>query len=230
MTTRPVRALVLFACLVPALVPASAAACWDGVSASTSKVELAIESSATWTPEQARHWAKWIARIDALVPDGKSLRVLHGDLEVCDADGEGCQAIDGAWIDGRAFTLFERAADLFAASGSTIAAARHLDRAPLTVQVAASHDFAAAERLAARIDAAELSLAGFLVIGGFPSVNADAHVVESSADDRFVYHVVVGAYLDRDEAEAARATLEGELGLHGFVRPLDQSAITDEGC
>jgi len=230
MTIRSGLALALLATLAPALVSRPAHACWDGIAASTPKVTLAIESAQTWSPEQARHWAKWIARIDALVPPGKILQVMHGDIEVCDETIEECELLDVTWDDGSAFTLFERTADIFATSGATIASARRMHRMPLTVQVAASHDLEAAERLADRINAAELDLSGFLEMGGFPSDHGAAHVVESYAGDMFAYHVVVGAFLQRDEAEAAAAALASELDLHGFVRPLEQSSISGEGC
>jgi SPOR domain len=215
--------------LLAALAPNLAAACWDGIAISTDKVVVAIEGSEPWSPEQARHWATWIARIDALVPAGKTLSVTHGDVEVCE-DGGACQQIDGEWSDASAFWLFEHTADLFAASRKQIASARHTETVPYTVQLAASHDLTAAEQLAARINAAELEVYGFLDVGGFPSSNPYAHVVESSASDAVTYHVVVGAFLEQADADAAMRVIEGELGMHGFVRPLDQSSITEEGC
>jgi hypothetical protein len=222
--------LVSVSVLASAFAPRTAVACWDGISAETSKVSISIADEDSWSPEAARRWAKWIARIDAIVPDGQRLAVMHGYVEVCDEDGSACRGIDANWDDLRPFTLFERTARLFDAPRATIAAARRTTTAPLTVQVAASHDLFAAEKLAERINAAELSLHGFLEIGGFPSGNAYAHVVESPSADTLTYHVVVGAFLDRESADAAQEIVERELDLTGFVRTLDDNSITEVGC
>lgn len=228
---RTASALLAFvAGLVPAVLPQTADACWDGMAISTPKVMLGIESTASWSPEQARHWAKWISRIDALVPAGKSLTVMHGFVEICDEAGGECEAVDATWEDGTAFTLFQLTAKLFDTPRATITAARHTMRSPLTVQVAATHDVEAAEKLAARINERELDLAGFMDVGGFPSFNATAHVVESTSGETFSYQVVVGAFLDRSEAQDALRMLETELDLHGFVRPLDQWSVAAGGC
>jgi hypothetical protein len=212
-----------------AVLPRSADACWDGISVSSSKVQLGIESTAAWTPEQARYWATWIARIDALVPEGKSLSVMHGFVQICDDAGGECEGVEASWDDSQPFTLFELTADLFEAKRATIHAARRTERAPLTVQIAASHDLIAAEKLAMRINESELPLAGFLDVGGFPSSNAVAHVVEPVYYDG-VYQVVVGAFLERSDADGALQVLASELDMHGFVRTLDQWSVGYEGC
>lgn len=228
-SSRTARAVALFAALTPALLPSTALACWDGMAITTDKVVIAIETDARWSPEEARHWAKWVARIDALVPEGKTLSVTHGYVQICTTGGA-CEDVAEGWEHATAFTLFERTAALFDASGSAISDARHMHAVPLTVQVAASRDLQAAEKLAARINAAELGVSGFFDAGGFPSANASAHVVESFAGDDVVFHVVVGAFLEKREAESAARTLEQELGVQGFVRTLDQSSISEEGC
>lgn len=222
--------LGLAAALVPCLVPTHASACFDGISASSDRVTIAVAGDDVWSPEVARHWARWVGRISALVPEGKTLQVIHGTVEICEAGTDDCRIADVTWDDGRLFTLFELTADLFAAPRTTIAAARHADGHPLTVQVAASGDRWAAERLAQRINAAELELSGFLDVGGFPSTNAYAHVVASPISDVPTYHVVVGAFLERGDAEAALGLLDSELGVHGYVRALDQVSAADEGC
>lgn len=211
-------------------IPASADACWDGVSIATERVSLSIASDAhaTWSPEQARRWAKWVARIDALVPEGKTLLAEFGTVEICDDATDECTELETTWENDDAFTLFELTADAVAASNKTIAAARRTTAMPLTVQIAASHDLDAATKLAARVNAAGLELSGFLDIGGFPAMNEYAHVVVSA--DHATFQVVVGAFLARSEADAVATMLDAELGLHGFVRPLDQWTITEEGC
>lgn len=216
--------------ILVANVPASARACWDGVAINTDRVSLAIEGDTTWSPEEARRWAKWAARIDALVPEGKTLSVVFGDLEICDVASGECTTGATAWENDDAFTLFELTADAVLASNRTIAAARRTAAMPLTVQIAASRDLEAATKLAERINAAALELSGFFDAGGFPAANDYAHVVESNGSDHATFHVVVGAFLGRDDADAAATTLAAELGLHGFVRPLDQSSISEEGC
>lgn len=230
LSTRLFATAAFAAALTTALVPGTAVACWDGMAISTDKVFLAMGDQTQWSPERARHWATWTARIDALVPEGKRLSVTHGFVEICDAEGP-CTELEGEWTNGSGFSLFEQVADAFDASRKTVATARRQHAMPLTVQVAASADLEAARALAARIDAAELGLHGFLDIGGFPSANAYAHVVEGTSDGAVVYHVVVGAFLDREQADNAATTLEGELGMRGFVRRLEQtSVVEDEGC
>lgn len=214
-----------------ALLPNTSQACWDGMAISTDKVYLAIGDETPWSPEQARHWATWASRIDALVPEGKRLSVTHGFVEICDADGA-CNELEAEWSNGSAFTLFEAAADAFDASRKTIATARRQHAMPLTVQVAASADLDAARGLAVRINEADLGLHGFLDVGGFPASNAYAHVVEGTGTDGIVvYHVVVGAFLGREQADEAVATIETELGMTGYVRRLEQSSVAVvEGC
>ena len=209
-------------------IPASAHACWDGFSISTDRVAVAVEGDSSWSPEQARNWANWASRIDALVPEGTTLAVVLGDLEICDAAG--CTIVESGWDDHEPSTLFDHAALALAAPATTIAAAQRAAVAPLTVQVAAGRNLGAALELARRINDADLGLAGFFDAGGFPSSNAYAHVVESSTATSTTFNVVVGAFLVRGDADAALTMLEAELDLHGFVRPLDQSSIEAEGC
>lgn len=213
-----------------ATVPTDARACWDGFAVTTERVTLLVPTAVTWSPEHARHWATWAARIEALIPADQTLDVTFGDLQICDVATDACTTVERTWDDDDGFTLFELVADAVAADRKTIARARRTDAAPLTVQVAASRDLGAAHQLAARINAAELELGGFLDVGGFPAMNAYAHVVESSGSDHDTYHVVVGAFLDRSDADAARDALAAELSLHGFVRTLAQSSISEQGC
>lgn len=220
------RPLALLAALSSTLAPSLAHACWDGVALSTDKLTIQRFDTQSWSPEEVRHWAKWVARVDALLPEGSHLDVFEGDATFCDGEKECVEIGTGL----TPFELFERTADAVHASKSTIFAARRMEPVPYTVQVAASHDLAAAEKLAARINASELGIHGFYEAGGFPSMNAFAHVVESFAADDVQYHVVVGAFLAKDEAETARDVMTSELGVHGFVRKLEQSSITEEGC
>lgn len=227
-------ATALVAATAVTALPNRAHACWDGVFVETDKVALAIatdESSATWSPERARTYAKWAGRIGALLPEGTTLSVEHGFITICKDATESCIDIEQTWEDGHLFNLFEMTADLVDAPRGTIAKARRTTLTPLTVQVAASRNPGAAEKLAGRINAAQLGQTGFLDVGGFPTANADAHVVESWNGEAPLYHVVVGAFLDRAQADEAAVTLEDALGLDGFVRALDQSSLVEElGC
>lgn len=224
---------VLAAAAFAVAAPVTASACWDGVYVETDKVSLAISagtSDAQWSPERARSYAKWAGRLAALVPDGKTVSIEHGFITVCDDTAKTCKDIERTWDDPHLFNLFELTADVLGASGRTIAQARRTTVEPLTVQAAATHDLKVAYSLAERINNATLSIGGFLDVGGFPATNDTAHVVESWKDDTAVYHVVVGAFLDRDDADAATITLREEVGLKGFVRALDQDSVNDFGC
>jgi hypothetical protein len=229
MTTRLLAASL--AALTLATIPSTADACWDGVAISTERVTLAVPGDDTWSPEDARRWAKWAGRIDALVPAGKTLSVTFGYVEICDDATGDCTEAEQTWDNDDPFTLFELTADVLGASRKEIAHARRSAATPLTVQVAASNDLDAATKLAERINEAGLGLTGFLDVGGFPAFNAYAHVVESTGTETTAYQVVVGAFLHRDAATAAVVELEKELGMTGFVRVLDQSSVSpDEGC
>jgi hypothetical protein len=229
MTTRLLAASL--AALTLATVPSAANACWDGISVSTERITLAVPGDATWSPEDARRWAKWAGRIDALVPAGKTLSVVFGDVEICDDATSTCTLAPATWDNADPFTLFELVADTVGATPKQIATARKTAITPLTVQVAATDDLAAAHRLATRVNEAGLELTGFLDIGGFPAMNAYAHVVESTSTVGTRYHVVVGAFLQRDAAKSAAAELDAQLGLHGFIRTLEHSSVTEqEGC
>ncbi|MEM6989564.1 MAG: SPOR domain-containing protein [Myxococcota bacterium] len=229
--TRVLTAALAAATLVAA--PATASACWDGVYVETDTVSIAISTAASdaqWSPERARSYAKWAGRIGALVPEGTTVSIEHGYITVCDETTDTCRDIEQTWDDAHLFNLFELTADVLDAPGRTIAAARRTTVEPLTVQAAATRDLYAAYKMADRINAAELGIGGFLDVGGFPSVNEYAHVVESWKGDMPMYHVVAGTFLNRADAKAAAVTLHEELGVEGFVRVLDQSSVEELGC
>ncbi|MFO0633381.1 MAG: SPOR domain-containing protein [Nannocystaceae bacterium] len=232
MTATRRQAALLSLCIAPLALTLArdAHACFDGVVIDGERTSIALETDATWSPEAARHWARWVGRIDALVPQGQRLVVSFGAIEVCRDGHVDCVELPVTWDDGRAFTLFELAADHFAPGGTAVAAARRSGHTPLTVQVASSRDATAAAALVDRIDAAELGLEGFYSAGGFPSSHGYAHVVESWDELGARYDVVVGAFLDRDHADEAAMQLQETLDLRGFVRRLDQATPSDEGC
>lgn len=227
------RLLVATLASVAALASSTAQACWDGVYVETDTISIAIStevSEAEWTPERARAYAKWAGRIAALVPEGHSMSIEHGYISICDLTGE-CRDIEQTWDDPYLSNLFELTADVLDAPRGTVARARRTNVEPMTVQVAATRSLDGAYEVANDINEAELELHGFLDVGGFPATNEYAHVVESWKDQAPMYHVVIGSYLDRDDAEAAAAAVESKLGMHGFVRKLDQWSVADElGC
>ncbi len=224
---------VLAAATLAVAAPSTANACWDGVYVETDKVSMAIDTGAAdaqWTPERARSYAKWAGRIGALVPEGTTVSIEHGYITVCDDSTDTCRDVDRTWDDPHLFNLFELTADVVGASGKTIAAARRTNVEPLTVQAAASRDLEAAYRMADRINAAEVSFGGFLDVGGFPAHNDRAHVVETWKGDMPLYHVVVGSFMNRDDADAAATALREDVGVNGFVRVLDQWSVEELGC
>ncbi|MFO0601539.1 MAG: SPOR domain-containing protein [Polyangiales bacterium] len=69
-----------------------------------------------------------------------------------------------------------------------------------------------AREAARAIDVAGRGAHGFIEVGGFPASNPTAHVLTACG----VHRVVVGAFLDREEA----AALAASLGSGAWVRTL----------
>ncbi len=222
--------LTLVAALAPCLASTPARASSDRLEVTSDRVTITMASHGAWSPEMARRWAKWVGRISALVPEGKVLQVDHGAIAICNAGTTDCVAAPATWDDGSLSTLFELTADLFATPAATITSGRRSDGHPLTVQVAATSDRGAAERLAERLNRGELELHGFLQVGGLPAFNDYAHVVVSPTATYPTYHVVVGAFLDRAQAEEALGLLDSDLGFGGYIRPLNLASPHEEGC
>ncbi|MBX7192214.1 MAG: SPOR domain-containing protein [Sandaracinaceae bacterium] len=192
------------------LAPAPAGACWDGFSATVGDVQE-YGSDTSWGLAQVEERARWLGRIDALLPDGATVMDEWGTVSVYVGDEEH----DLEWRDGHYLTLFREVARIVGASPETIRRARRLETPVYVVQAGAFADRAAAERYASELSEDEAATHGFLEAGGFPADNPEAHVV-SVPGVRELHRVYVGAFVDRAEAEAVAATLGG----HAFVRTL----------
>lgn len=217
---------LLLAAAVVVLPARSANACWDGVYADTGRMRLLQADDAPWSPERVRHVARWVARIEALLPARSSLSVEHGQVELCGAEGSedfGCVEPDDGWRGGDLEALFTLVADLVDADEGQRARARSLNGQALTVQVAVSRY---ADRAAAFADELQQRLGdeplfGFVEVGGFPADNRFAHVIDVSTGASAPRHrVVVGAFLDAAEARAAARRVREVTGHRAFVRPL----------
>lgn len=199
-------------------------ACWDGVYVETSRVTLTESGLGDrWTPELARDMGIWMARVEALLPDGVLLTVQHGIIEVCGAQGNeafGCVEPDEEWTSGKLERLFERVAEALDVDEGTRAAALAVARKPMTVQLGSFKTKKSAERLARRIEGAlakiDADVYGYIEVGGFPANNVAVHVVTENKRHR----VVVGAYLDHVEAKLAAAKIAAATKRKAYVRAL----------
>jgi hypothetical protein len=124
-------------------------------------------------------------------------------------------------------TLFGRVARVVRASPDTVLRARALDAKLWTVQVFAAHDESRAARVSKQLNdrakrGDDFSCdEGFISVGGFPSWNDCAHVVDGQAlDGSPVNRVVVGAFLDEATARTALSAIRTHTPLRGFVREL----------
>src|SRR5690554_4793988 len=64
-------ALSCFALVSAVLLPTPAAACWDGVSVASERVEFSLsDEDASWSESDAKDYANWLVRIEALLPPG----------------------------------------------------------------------------------------------------------------------------------------------------------------
>ena len=78
-----------------------------------------------------------------------------------------------------------------------------------------------ADAFAERINRSSAGDDGFYTAGGFPASNPRAHVVGGrDAHGHPIHRVLMGAFLTRPEAVAAKAELKKELGIEGFARTL----------
>lgn len=192
-----------------------AAACWDGYAATVGHVQIQnARGSATWSPEDARHAARWGARINALLPAGASLDVWTTETTCSGACGSVSTIPVGAEDLPKLFRAVARA---FAVGPRRVRAARALHPRLFTVQLF-SGSARGAGALKKRVVDAGSGAYGFFDQGGFPAFNESAHVLHEAGSAE-PYRVVTGVFLSRKEAEAARAGLQGG-GFSGFVREL----------
>ena len=196
--------LVLAALVLPVT---QAHACWDGFAASVGRVTVLESSENTeWEPRDVEETALWLGRLNALLPAAGSLHVEHGLGELDCGAGPVEFAWQGGWPQ-----RFREVARQCQVTASERARAMATVTPVFTVQLAATHDQAQAERLAESVNARELDASGFIEVGGFPATNPSAHVVSEGS----LHRVWVGAFVSREQAEQLAATLEG-----GYVRPM----------
>jgi hypothetical protein len=227
----------LVTCCVTLAAPTPASACWDGFSASDGRVQVNVAGETDWSPGRVRDVASWLARIDALLPAGTAVEAgtygeegAHGDASVCGAsraDGTCHREIASFAWNGKMESLFGRVARVVHASPETVHRARARRARVWTVQVFAAHDEASAGSVAEQLNERQKRGdgfscdEGFISVGGFPSWNDCAHVVDGVARDGTpVNRVVVGAFLDPGAARKALAEIGAHTPLRGFVREL----------
>jgi hypothetical protein len=215
----------LVACLLACLALTFARpvlACWDGWSAAVGKVELLQAGNEAWNPATAREVALWGGRIDAMLPAGGALTSEHGKFELSDGAGV---TTPGSWDGVHLESLFKLAAKILGRRAQARDGAR--DGTALTVQLFAARSQSNADAFTAQLEAkAEAAQLGepdgvFYTAGGYPANHAVAHVVLERDDGGApIYRVLVGAFLDRSKAEAARRSLRDTVHAAGFVREL----------
>ena len=215
----------LVACLLACLAltfARPALACWDGWSATVGRVDILQAGDDVWNPALARDVALWGGRIDAMLPAGSSLMSEHGRFALSDASGA---VTEGSWDGVHVEALFKLTAKILGRRAQAQGSAR--DGTALTVQLFAARSQSYADaftaQLAAKAEAGQLSEPDgvFYTAGGYPANHAVAHVVLERDDGGApIYRVLVGAFLDRSKAEAARRSLRDAVGMSGFVRAL----------
>lgn len=208
------------------LLPTPATACWDGVAAVSERVEfLFSDEDADWSELDAQNYANWLMRIDALLPAGTKagyqfgMTFTKGPDDLCQLSFE---QHDAAYDIEDVFDVVAEACNV---SEAEVAAAAKLEADVFTVQLYSVADLAKADSIASNINyvrTCESSWHGFYEAGGFPSINACAHVLSTTLDDgRTVHRVIVGNFLTRAEANLVRAELNTQLGRDGLVRRME---------
>jgi hypothetical protein len=210
----------LFA-LAALVAPRAASACWDGYAATVGDVTLRHGMAVgQWSPDHARHTALWGTRIEALLPLGAHLEVDNGQATCSGSCGKvGTIAVGTDDLP----RLFREASRAFRVLPSRVREVLALAPQVFTVQV---HAGSARSALSARkrVNDLYLGLGGFFEEGGFPASNPEAHVLR---DARGMNRTVVGVFLTRAAADAARATLATK-GISGFVRALPSGVAVEE--
>ena len=207
--------LPFFAVLLAVLPRATAHACWDGYAVRQGDIAF-TGGDETWDAASARDLATWTLRLQALLGPTGTVEAEFGFGEAC--IGDRCVELTGHAHTPRA--LFDDVARALAIPAAQRAAALRITAEPYAVQVAATHDGAAAETLAARISQGDLPI-GFYEAGGFPADNPEAHVVKAhDASGAVIFRVVVGAFVDRADASAHAAEIATATGLPTLLRKL----------
>jgi sporulation related protein len=177
-----------------------------------------------WDRDLARTYGTWALRLDGLVPAGWSLSVdVDGEVQLCRDERSGgspvCRGSSTPW-DGRSLhALFAQVKALAGSHETAARAALGRELRPYMVQIAAGSDGASAARFAERANALEGVPLGYYEAGGFPAINAFAHV-EEGRDPRGapIFRVTFGAYASESDARAAASALATRLGTPTFIR------------
>jgi hypothetical protein len=216
------RALLAPALALAAFIaPRDAAACYDGWVAKVGDVSL-VRAMAVgqWTPDHARHAARWGTRLDELLPAGAELEVTNTEAFCSGACGSVSTIAAGT---DDLPKLFREAARAFHVPPKRVRAAASAEAETFTVQLFAG-SARGASAMKKRVVDAEAGEHGFFDEGGFPASNDPAHVIR---DARGVHRTIVGVFLSREAAEDARAALIAK-GFRGFVRELPAGTAVNE--
>lgn len=221
---RPVLALGLAGLL--SATARDAAACWDGWLAVLGGVEIRRGLAvAAWDPDHARQAARWGTRINALLPPGAALSIDWNEAS-CGSDKGACGGVTtfaGSSEDLPA--TFRAVAKAFKVREPETRKARALEPELYTVQIFAG-SVRGARAVKDRVADREVGEQGFFQEGGFPAGNSTAHVLRDPAA-RGPHRVIVGTFLSRKEADAARAGLRAQ-GFGGYVRTLPAGKAVGE--
>lgn len=212
---RPLARALAALCLLAAATPAPARACWDGLRASSERVEISVEAEAMeWTAGEPERYARALIRAEALLPDGVSAEAWFEAVTLCpEADPAGCTPPEEA--DGPE-AIVRAVGALAGAAPEAVDAALGMDAPLWTVQIGAWSEPAWAEHAAERLRR-EGGPHGAVEVGGFPSLNDPSRLVRGEDG---IYRVSAGTFLSRAEAERARERIAADLGVEGYVRPL----------
>ena len=190
-------------CLV--LLAAPALACWDGFRALVGNADARGPSTA-WEPRLIRAHAQRLGRLNALLPDRAQL-IATGDRMSVVLDG----GVEYSFVGER--DELGALARVLRAPKTALRRARSLETPAFVVQAGAFRTRAAAEKVALELDDVRNEYPfSFFQVGGFPGVNASAHVFS----DGELHRVFVGAYLDLKVGQ----TLARSIGGGAFVRRL----------
>jgi hypothetical protein len=212
--------VAVFTGIMGVTIARSSSACWDGYAAGSERVSLQLPGDANWDPNRVRQLAKWLTRLDALLASDQKLESFGGYASLTSDSPTGIAA-SFEW-DGQSLSeLFGGAAKAIGDPRRQRAALRQGTPPVYTVQVFASSSSRRAEQIAESISRSEAAVHGFVAAGGWPADNPEAHVVaESVAGGKLLHKVVVGAFLDVDQARKVARDLSRETKMPSFVRQL----------
>lgn len=168
-----------------------------------------------WDAPTLRHHATWLGRINRLLPAGATVISEHGFVTV----NVGGTSSEFTWNDGQYRTLFDNVARNVGASPIGIQSALRLETPVYVVQAGAFVNETRARAQADAISQGDIAEHGFYEAGGFPAINPTAHVVTIRAK-RTIHRVYVGAFVNRQEAEA----IAKRRGQGAFVRELNEQS------